>query len=130
MTKNLPDNNADCDLRERFAALRREDAAQTPAFTSLVRRAPRKRKPVWPRFAAAATALGVPLLLVALLLVRFYPRHHPPAEVSIMEWKSPTDFLLETPGHDLLRTVPSFGPWTAEPAQPAESPTPAGKKKS
>jgi len=28
---------------------------------------------------------------------------------SLMEWKPPTDFLLETPGRELLRTVPAIG---------------------
>jgi len=29
--------------------------------------------------------------------------------VSMAEWKAPTDFLLQTPHADLLRSVPEFG---------------------
>ena len=121
MNPNDPSN--DRDLRERFAALRREDASQAPEFDAVLRHA-RRSKTAWSRWAAAAAMVVV----AAVLLVKFYPRPAPPTQ-SITEWKSPTDFLLETPGRDLLQTMPSFGPWTAEPP-PSESPTPAGKKKS
>src|SRR6476659_5864137 len=39
---------------------------------------------------------------------------HKAADVSVAslaEWKAPTDFLLETPGRELLRTVPEIGEW-------------------
>jgi anti-sigma factor RsiW len=119
---NPNDPNNDRDLRERFAALRREDASQAPEFSAVPGRA-RRGKPAWSRWAAAAAMV----IVAAVLLVKFYPRPAPPTQ-SITEWKSPTDFLLETPGRGLLQT-PSFGPWATEPL-PAESPTPAAKKKS
>jgi len=34
-------------------------------------------------------------------------------EISITEWKSSTDFLLRTPGLELLETVPRIGEWPA-----------------
>ncbi len=120
---NPNDPNNDRDLRERFAALRREDASQAPEFSAVPDRA-RGRRPAWSRWAAAAAMV----IVAALLLTKFYPRPAAPTQ-SITEWKSPTDFLLETPGRDLLQTMPSFGPWAAEPL-PSESPTPSGKKKS
>ncbi len=47
---------------------------------------------------------------------------------SITEWKAPTDFLLETPGSELLRTVPEIGQWHFYSAMPGAMPSPAGKK--
>jgi anti-sigma factor RsiW len=122
-TMNPNDSNEDRDLRERFASLRREDVLLAPDF-AVVQRRPSGGQPAWSRWAAAAAAM---VMVAAVLLVKFYPRPAAPAQ-SLTEWKSPTDFLLETPGRGLLQT-PSFGPWATEPL-PAESPTPAGKKKS
>jgi hypothetical protein len=96
-------------LRDRFAVLRREEEEHMPEFASLWRgrtRAP-GGKARW--FLAGACAL---IVVVAVLWPRSAQRR--PAGVSvasIAEWKAPTDFLLETPGWELLRTVPEIGEW-------------------
>ena len=114
----------DAALRDRFAALRREEERQAPEFASLWpgrARAPRG-KTRW--LVAAACAL---IVVAAVLWLRSAGRK--PADVSLAEWKAPTDFLLETPGRDLLRTVPEIGEWRGYTvAFPGTRPEPARKK--
>lgn len=127
-------------LRERFAALRREDAAQAPDFARLLSRRSSSRKarprPSWRvhRFATPiAAAFGVVVvLIVAVALFRFYPFYSRPAagNLSITQWRSPTDFLLQTPGHELLESVPRVGQWPDGLLLSRPSPTPVGRKKS
>lgn len=98
--------NGDRELRELFARLREEDRARIPSF-----RAPAAREaPRWmwaPRIAVAAA-------IVLITLVLAWPDR--PQRVALdsvdlgaAAWRSPTDFLLITPGSELLRTVPAVG---------------------
>jgi hypothetical protein len=117
----LPDDM----LRRRFAALRREEDQQAPEFATLWRSRARaqRRQARW--FAAAAWAL---IALLAFLWIRSVQRRPDDKTVaSITEWKAPTDFLLETPGRELLRTVPEIGEWQAYTAMPGATPSPRGK---
>jgi hypothetical protein len=102
----------DRDLRERFAALRRQQEAQAPEFA-----APQlsSARPVRPRSPAALIAVAACLLAIAAVGLwistvshRLEPRQGKPV-ASLMEWKPPTAFLLQTPGRELLRTVPEIG---------------------
>ncbi len=100
----------DEDLRARFAALRRQEEARVPAFVLPAAGAGRHG---W----AAGRLVLVPAVGVAILGLVLWMRigpgrpasHHGGPVASIAEWKAPTDFLLETPGRDLLRRVPSIG---------------------
>lgn len=97
---------SDRDLRRSFDLLRREEQADAPSFAPLVHRQGRVVTSIrWLRLGAVAALL----ILAALpLLVR---RWTPPQAVpSLTTWKSPTDFLLDTPGDELLRSVPRLGP--------------------
>ena len=95
----------DRSLRELFARLKHEDRARTPPFRTPERRV--RTRPVWlPRVAIAAA-----IALIAIVLTR---PDHPSRNVPVIDlgaatWHSPTDFLLVTPGSDLMRTVPAFG---------------------
>jgi len=55
------------------------------------------------------------MMVAAILFLRSpgrEPKPRAPKPVtSIIEWKAPTDFLLATPGSELLRTVPQIGNW-------------------
>lgn len=99
----------DGDLRDAFAASRARDHAAAPAFVEVVGR---KRRP--PR-RGRRRALAVALALVAVVVVigsRLRNGTEPPAPesgVSIVNWRGPTDFLLETPGRELLGSVPAIG---------------------
>lgn len=122
----LRGGDSDDGLRHRFAVLRREEEQHAPKFAALWKARPgaRRRQVRW--FAAAACAL---IALLAFLWIRLVER--PPEEItaaSITEWKAPTDFLLETPGRELLRTVPEIGQWHVYTAMPGATPSPAGGK--
>lgn len=115
----------DQDLRERFAVLRREDADLAPDFAMLQKRRLPAPRP-WRLRAAVAAALVV---MVAVMALKFYQRPAPPPGPSITQWKSPTDFLLQTPGRELLESAPAFTSSEGM-ALPTAKPTPFGKKKS
>lgn len=98
-------NDDDRSLRELFARLKQEDRGRIPSFRMPKGRA--RTRAVWvPRVAIAAA-----IALVAIVLAR---PDRPAPSVSVVDlgsvtWRSPTDFLLATPGSDLMRTVPAFG---------------------
>ena len=100
-------NDDDRELRDRFAQLRREDRARIPSFQTPVAR----KRPgwTWPtRIAVAAAAV-----LIAFVLARpDRPARDVGLEIvdlGVAAWRSPTDFLLVTPGSEWLRTVPAVG---------------------
>jgi hypothetical protein len=84
----------DDQLRDAFAELRRAETARVPAF----RIRDRRPKP-YLRLAFAA-------LLLIVLAVVMIPRR--PPQPSISAWRAPTDFLLQTPGRELLSSVPDL----------------------
>ena len=113
-------------LRRHFADLRREEEQHAPVFATLwqVRPGVRGHRARW--FVATACAL---IALLAFLWIRSAQRRtEEKAVASITQWKAPTDFLLETPGRELLRTVPKIGQWQVYTAMPGATPTPAGRK--
>ncbi len=110
----------EADLREEFQRLRREEERCAPAFSSLWAAATvRAQSPApsgagQPRPVSRAAAL---VWLVVLLVAAFYAALGPPAEpppagrgevVALSQWRAPSDVLLETPGRQLLRTVPKL----------------------
>jgi hypothetical protein len=106
-------NDYDDDLRARFTELRREEEARAPEFAFPPRTwAEQGRR--WPAGKLIAGAVCLVTMAAAVFLLRIAPqapdrnRH---TVASITEWRSPTDFLLQTPGRELLRTVPSIGVW-------------------
>ncbi len=100
----------DDDLRGRFARLRSEDASRTGEFHGLLRRSRpkggRARLTAW-----AVAGLAVILALLVVLDDRETQHKPPNPEVSITVWTSSTDFLLHTPGEEVLTTVPRLGEW-------------------
>lgn len=81
-----------------FDALRRQEAATAPPFGPMWRA--RARRSFAPRLAFAAVLLVV---IVATFVLR--PERPQP---SISAWKAPTDFLLQTPGRELLQSTPEL----------------------
>lgn len=98
----------DRDLQERFAVQRRDDAAGLTPLGVLLER---ERAPLvyTPRRRAVLAPLAAALAVVALAIhfIGRYPRA-PLVDLAAVRWVAPTDFLLQLPGADLLRTVPSF----------------------
>jgi hypothetical protein len=112
-------------LRRHFATLRHEEGQQAPEFAMLWKARPRVRRLQTRWFAAAACIL---VALLALLWIRSVQRRADDKTIaSITEWKAPTDFLLATPGRELLRTVPEIGTWQVYAATPVATPS-SGKK--
>jgi hypothetical protein len=98
----------DSDLRERFASLRTEDAGRTASFSGVLHSAPRSSSRNCGLLAATAC---LALVVLALFLYPHARAPRPPgaAAQSLADWRSPMDFLLNTPGQEMLRTVPEIG---------------------
>jgi hypothetical protein len=93
------------DLRERFAHLRAEERAGIPRFESEPRG--RKRHVAWRMIAVTAALL---LVVITTILVRSHPTQFSASDRaavrSVADWHPPTDFLLRTPGSEMLTTTP------------------------
>ncbi len=100
-------NDDDRELRELFARLKQEDRARTPSFrTPIAREAPR-----WGRGTRVVVAAAVILITLVLARPDRTPRNmaRQVVDLGTAAWRSPTDFLLITPGSQLLRSVPAVG---------------------
>jgi hypothetical protein len=115
-------------LREHFASLRRAEEARAPSFERVIGRPPRRSNRGWWGVGGAASALAV----VTVVLVRMSHPHGPRTIAAsapmLADWRAPTDFLLDTPGRELLHTIPDLGRWPATgfgPHPPTRMTTPA-----
>jgi hypothetical protein len=98
----------DDDLRMRFRAIAREDAAAAPDFSRA--RIDAARPVVRARRAWYSAGGFVAVSAAAALLFIVWPKTPPyPIDLSSTDWSGPTDFLLDTPGSAMLRTVPAIG---------------------
>jgi hypothetical protein len=96
----------DRDLARAFAALRREERRQGPAFADLWRLAARRRERPARPLALAAAGAAVALLVVVVLHLG---RPAPPPAADLSRWRPATDFLLRTPGREILGAPPPLG---------------------
>jgi len=90
----------DDQLHDAFAELRRADAASVPQWRTGNPASPDRRD----RLSSTAIAFAAIALIATAIIVM--PRHAP--EPSITTWKAPTDFLLQTPGRELLQSTPDL----------------------
>ncbi len=105
----------DGELREHYQRLRRQDERLARPFSPLRQGArpqarTRNRGQLRHLLAAAALGLAVAAGVGALLWLR--PRLAEPSAAAIArlsQWRAPTDWLLQTPGSQLLRGVPRLG---------------------
>jgi len=109
-------SDEDRDLHDAFAAVRREEATQVPPFSMPSRIALEHRRRRWSGTLVAATACAAALIVAAVSLRPKGRTTHEgaspePAQAiaSITTWKPETDFLLNTPGRELLQGVPVIG---------------------
>jgi hypothetical protein len=101
--------NGDQEFRERFASLRREDAKRALGFERVLQRSPRRPASRLGALAAASCVLAAAMVVTVLQLShRARPAPYD-ATLSLANWRAPTDFLLNTPGRELLRSVPRIG---------------------
>ena len=120
----------DRDMREIFAALRREEKARVPEFVVPVRVGHEPGRGKIQGKLVAATACLATVIVVALWLRPTTPTKSYQSVALITAWKPPTNFLLDTPGRELLRTVPAIGEWPggALASSPEQKQRPAGKQ--
>lgn len=101
--------NDDAELRKRFAALRDEELARIPGFEQVVR-----RMRLRPHMGLRALAVSAALVVLGIATVpHIFREPTPPAPdvvvPSLAQWRAPTDFLLNTPGRELLQAIPHIG---------------------
>ncbi len=96
------------DLRQAFAALRRDDAEQAPLFEGVLTAAQlrRGRRGLVPLLGGLVASVAA-IVLVVVAVRR--PASTPPRMFAIERWTAPTDFLLRTPGREILQTTPRIG---------------------
>jgi hypothetical protein len=96
----------DSRLRTHFANLREEDQSATPPFgRTAAAAAAISRRGSSLRIALAA----MPVLAIAVMLVVRTHRATDAIPRELAAWSSPTAFLLETPGKQLLNQTPRLG---------------------
>lgn len=97
----------DRDLRDLFAALRRDSEAAAPSFQATQEAARARRLPHRPGWLIPAVAAAV-LLVGAVVILRPRAPRQPLVSLAVPRWQSPTDFLLQVPGAEYLTTVPKL----------------------
>jgi len=96
----------DSRLRTHFANLREEDQSTAPPFDRTAASAPAvSRRASLLRIALAA----MPVLAIAVMLAVRPHRSKDAVPRELSAWSSPTAFLLETPGRQLLNQTPRLG---------------------
>lgn len=97
----------DWDLRSRFNELHDEVEASTPPFVARSPRAAPRRPLVW---GVAVGGASVALVAAVWLGLRDDKSMLVPGiDLNAVAWTAPSDYLLNTPGREILSTLPSFG---------------------
>ena len=116
----------DPEIAAAFSTLRREEEEGCPSFAEILLDArARSRGSVIRRRLVAATAMaGIAIVFLAVWIGLRTDR--PPEPIpSIVEWQSPTGFLLETPGREVLAAPVGFGRSVLDLASPTERRSPS-----
>jgi hypothetical protein len=100
--------DSDRELRERFLTLRRETGAGAVDFRAALASARRREHAAQLRRRIGTIALVTTAAVVGLLVARPGRRQAGLVDLASVRWVAPTDFLLETPGAELLRVTPTF----------------------
>lgn len=108
--------SSDRDLQDLFRRLRDAESGLAPHYGVLLKRRRRMgvRRPAG-RLALAAAAAAF-IAVVAIYSTRSGRVGN--SHFATLAWRSPTDFLLDTPGHDLLSSVPTLATGAAPAASP------------
>jgi len=98
-------------VKQVFEALRREDAAGAPPFPATIAAA-RARRTARPRRRALGLAAAVIVVVAVVVISTWRDRSGVRLEIDLatVRWQAPTDFLLNLPGNELLRSVPQLWP--------------------
>ncbi len=102
--------NGDLDLRQRFEELRDEERSGVPPFRASRQRRPHSSSWRWMPVTVAALLLIVSLSVVFSMRSRraSFTSDDRIAAHAIADWHPPTEFLLRTPGSELLTSMPSI----------------------
>lgn len=106
----MNDDREERELRDLFARQRADESERTPSFAATLAagrfrdRRVGVRRAMWLAGAAAVAAIVVAMVMMPGRAGD--ERTRMTTELSSVEWRSPTDFLLETPGAELMRTTP------------------------
>lgn len=103
-------------IREAFRRQREEESLQAPSFERSIRaRASSEPQSTRARitgfrmrYLLAATA-GLAAVALTLFIVTRRGSQTIPTDLPGTTWRGPTDFLLETPGRELLGSLPRSG---------------------
>ena len=100
-------------LRRLFHQLREEETIQRPSPRlrgEELALSDAERSEAESKGAPKGRMRGWAIAFLALIAIAIGVIHHrrPPVTESIVTWKAPTDFLLRTPGSELLSTVPQI----------------------
>jgi hypothetical protein len=98
----------DSTVGRQFRALRQEDAGGAPPFAATLDAAYARRAPTRRRHRIALAAAAVIAAALVLLVARTRPPR-PAIDLAAVRLPTPTDFLLQLPGADLLSSVPELG---------------------
>ncbi len=102
-------DETDRELREQFHALRGDAGAGAPAFGDTVAAVARRRERVRRLRRRVSVVSAAAATVVVLFAVRAPGgKQAVPVNLASQGWEAPTDFLLRTPGAELLRTIPTF----------------------
>lgn len=103
----------DREIGDMFARLKAEERREAPSFREVRARARRRSTPRGTRVPVLAAIAAAVAVFVIGALVRQGPTRPDVAlldvDLGATTWSSPTDFLLSTPGSDLMRMVPAVG---------------------
>jgi hypothetical protein len=105
--------NNDRELRERFAALREDDAAGAPVFSELLRHRKASAAARRSRFVPVAV-LGAAAVVAAVVLVALPRRADRSIDAAIAQakslssWTAPTDSWMTLSGLEIPDSVPSL----------------------
>lgn len=116
-------------VRELFEGARQEESGASPEFSTVWRAAERRRRTTRSsrpsrreRWLLATATVALVTIVIAIAYYGSRPPVEPPWPFSsLTSWEAPTDFLLETPGSDLLRTLPELTPELPGYAREADS---------
>lgn len=110
------------ELRRRFAELRDADREGAPDFVHTYDRA--CMDPIWrlqgnlgrksrssrrPRLRVRRLVIGAAAAVVLAVLINRARSLSPEVTPEVASWRAPTDVLLDTPGSELLGTMPALG---------------------
>ena len=110
------------ELRRRFAELRDADREGAPDFVHTYDRA--CMDPIWrlqgnlgrksrssrrPRLRVRRLVIGAAAAVVLAVLMNRARSLSPEVTPEVASWRAPTDVLLDTPGSELLGTMPALG---------------------